>query len=311
MRLLKVLQDFLVLELKSDCLKYLYSGIDGNRPEILDYGQYDFAVADWPRLFASFDKQLGAIIREKLPAFKQLETYLILPSEMVIPAEIRYFGSPASALEGWHDWELSQLLPEEEEGYMATYADSRASQTDKLAQNCCLAARNRHINGISAIMRERSLFLAGLLFPQSLWTEIAAMLPARESHSEFFYRDGHTLVNASFRKGCFCRIKRYPFSHGDATKDSKVGDAAVRQMVENLSWAAVSDPERTDNMIYIFGENFDQEDINVMQDLIREKISIIPEDMLPLEIDVSNRMENLLLRAAHKKIAEQWRRKDI
>jgi hypothetical protein len=155
MSLLRVLQDFLVLELKSGCLKYLYSGVDKNRPEILDFGQYDFAIAEWHRLFVSFEECLSKIITEKLPAFKQLETYLILPAEMVIPAEIRYFGSPASALQGWHDWELAQLLPEEDEGYMAAYADTRAHHTHKLAQNCCLAARNRHIDRISAIMSER------------------------------------------------------------------------------------------------------------------------------------------------------------
>jgi hypothetical protein len=311
MSLLRVLQDFLVLELKSDCLKYLYSGVDKNRPEILDYGQYGFAEAEWPRLFASFEEYLSKIITEKLPAFKQLEAYLILPAEMVIPAEIRYFGSPASALEGWHDWELSQLLPEEDEGYMAAYADTKAYHTHKLAQNCCLAARNRHINGISTIMRERSLFLAGFLFPQSLWTDLAKMLSARESHSEVFYRDGNTLVNASFRKGCFCRLKRYPFSPGDSDNRTAVGGASLQRMVENLSWAAVSDPDRTDNMIYVFSDNFDQGDISSMQNLIGEKISVIPEDMFPPEIDVSNRMEYLLLHAAHKKIAEQWHGKDI
>lgn len=309
--MLRVLQDFLVLELKSDCLKYLYSGVDNNRPEILDYGQYSFDTAQWPRLFVSFEEYLSTIIAEKLPGFKQLETYLILPAEIVIPAEIRYFGSPASALEGWHDWELSQLLPEEDEGYMAAYADTRAHQAHKLAQNCCLAARNRHINSISAIMRERSLFLAGLLFPQSLWTDLAKILPAQESHNEVFYRDRNMLVNASFRKGCFCRLKCYPFSPGNSDNHTADGGAALRRMVENLSWAAVSDPDQADNMIYVFSDNFEQGDISSIQNLIGEKISVIPRDMLPPEIDVSKRMEYLLLHAAHKKIAEQWQRKDI
>ena len=81
-------------------------------------------------------------------------------------------------------------------------------------------------------------------------------------------------------------------------------------MLENLSWAAVSDPDRTDNMIYIFGANFEREEIEILSDLTGGKISVIPGDMFPPEIDTSGRMEYLLLQAAHKKIAEQWHRKD-
>ncbi|NIP41488.1 MAG: hypothetical protein GWO41_06965 [candidate division Zixibacteria bacterium] len=300
------MQDFLILELKSFNLKYLYSGFDGIRPEILDFGSYEFERADWKDLFFSFSESLRELVKQKLPAFHQLETYLILPHEFSVEARVRAFEYLSQNIDGWDHWEMRQSLVEDQSGYQVQSITRHKPDDSGIMEKNALAVRNRHLARIGSILKERSLFLSGIYLPQMLWKDILEMTAHDSSCKMIIYKEDESLlcvfwnINGSFQMKWYHERK--------SRRDSEEGPEIqlIERISENVANSISSAPGLTEMPVLVFEGNMDQDEISVLEEKIGDNLGFFPSERLEENSYSPGQIEYLMTYCAHKKASELY-----
>jgi len=300
------LQDFLILELKSFNLKYLYSGFDGIRPEVLDFGSYDFERADWKDLFFSFSENLRELVKQKLPAYSQLETYLVLPHEISVGARIRTFENLDGDISGWEYWEVRQSLVDDDSGYQVQFeSEQRPSRTGIIEKNA-LAVRNRHLARINSILKDRSLFLSGMYLPQTLWKGIFDTTEQDSSHKMIIYKENNSFLCIFWNADSPLQMKWY--HERRARRDSEEGPEIplIESIADNVANSISSAPGFVDMPVLIFDSNMDQEEISVLKEKIGANLGFFPQELLQESSYSPGQIEYLMAYCAHKKASELY-----
>lgn len=302
MNLLRIPQDFLVLELKPFSLRYLYSGYDGFRPEVLDFGCYDFESHSWPDLFLSFAGKLRRMAREKLPPYSQLETYLILPAEMAVQSRILSFDYPGDEIDDWDDWELSQTLAGEDDGYCAEFLSSGSQAETRLHSYIGAAVRNRHINTLDTVLKSNSMFFSGVFLPQALWKEILDRIMGSSAEICLIYREDNSHLFIHHSSSGFPRMKWYQQRKCDENDPDKIGDEVIRNLAENLMYSLPYGNDGAHPPLYFFQDSFSHEETLLLEKILEVSLHDISGDILPDREYSPGQIEYLMPFCAHKKI---------
>jgi len=288
-----------VLELRSNNIKYLYSGFDDTNPEILDYGSVDFPFRDWTDLFLSFSEKLEDIVSRKLPPFQQLETFLIPPPEMIITAEARSPGFEEEYRDEWMRWELTQTLLTENQDYTTEFSLPIGNIADNLDQNSGLALRNRHLRRLNSLLRKNSLFLSGVFPPHILWQEMFEYLAPQESHSNLLIKENDAYLHIHYRKSKHPRIQWYR----NETHDEGKSHDSFELLMDNLSIELMANNHQTGAKVFVFKDNFEHNDILRLEERLKADVKIVTRDQKLPEI-IDGNVEYLLISQTHKKIGE-------
>jgi hypothetical protein len=288
-----------VLELSSGSIKYVYSGFDNTNPEILDQGRVDFSADDWTGLFISLSEYLKDIVSRKLPPFRQLETYIIPPPEMITESQAGYLDMNGENKDEWLKWELSQTLLYEHRGYSIECSLPSRRFADKPDQITGLAMRNRHLRRISSLFQENSLFLNGVYMPHTLWLEIANSTAPTKSNLHLLFKDNGSYSHIYFRKHNYPRIQYY----GDVAVRENSESHSFEKMIENLSFDMYANNCQLGTKVFVFRDNFDHNEVLLLEDQIKTEVNIIADNPILPVITKSN-VEYLLLLVAQKKTGE-------
>lgn len=304
MILFKIPQDFLVLELKPFSLRYLYSGYDGFRPEVLDFGCYDFESHSWPDLYLSFSQKLKQITREKLPPFSQLETFLILPSEMAVLSPILRCRFPDDDAEDWDDWELSQTLVDEDHGYSAEFLESAAGHDDRLHTSMAAAIRNRHINAINQALKANAMFLSGVFLPQVLWKDFIERIRHPNEEVCLLYREDNYHLFIHHGAYGFPRMKWYQQRKSDENRPDKIENEVIKNLAENLTYSLPVGNNGAHPPLYFFQDSFSSEETAALESILQLNLKEIPVEFLPERLYSPGQIEYLMPYCTHKKISD-------
>jgi len=235
--MLRIQQDFLILELTLKELKYIYSSFDKNRAETLDRGTYPLPSGDWRHLIVDFKEALKQIAATRLPPYDQLEVFLIPPPETVLISQLVYPASCADAFADWRDWELSLLMPEEREGYLGEFGPPIAARQAGFNICSCAAIRSRQVTQLSQILKEKRLSLQGIFLPNLLWKEALARLFPHGNGMNLICRHTSGYSLWQYQADHFPRYRSF-YAAQSAT--ASVQADCLRNLAEELACLAVS-----------------------------------------------------------------------
>jgi len=279
----------------------LYSGPDNNNPEILDYGIYSFDNHNWADLYINFKENLNAIIARKLPPFKQLETYLIPPFESVIPISVRYPEDERVNKIEQLNWEMRKSLVHSEEGYLAEHYDFDGDIGNSLVENSGLALRKEYATRINQFLKNNSLFLAGLIFPQTLVKNIFSSIKLPRNPI-LLYKDNDAYNMFVYKSGSFPECSRFAYQ---AETDDCCDKLALTKMIDNITVDRMSLYHSESQRIFVFNNNLSTHETEFIKNVLKMDMRII-SDNLEQAGYADNFADYFLLSLAHKIIGELY-----
>lgn len=250
-----------------------------------------------------FASKLRQIKKDKLPPFTHLETYLIPPAEMAIQSQILFPGIPNDDNGDWNDWELSQTLAEEDEGYSAEFIED-AKIEGQLCSGMGAAVRNRHINAINKILKSNSMFLSGIFLPQTLWKDILDRIKVSNSEICMIYREDNCHLFIHHGSHGFPRMKWYQQRKCDENKPDKIENEAINNLAESLMYSLPYGNDGAHPPLYFFQDSFSQEETIILENKLGTSLNDISGDILPEKLYSPGQIEYLMPYCAHKKISD-------
>ena len=293
------MQDFLILELQDGSLKYLYSGLDKNNPEILDYGLLGFDNRRWEDLFINFESKLNDIITNKLPPVKQLETYLIFPFESVIPVNLRYPDDEPEFKREQLNWELHKFLVDSPQDYLAEYYQGDRDLRNSLVEHNGLSVRREYIVRINKFLQSNSMFLAGIIFPQTLILNLFDNMDL-PYNPVVLYKDFDSYNLFTSKPDTFPECSRFIFR---TASEDKFDRPALTKMIDSLAIGQFSRYRPGGGKIYCFEKNLSDDEIEFIGMESKLDIKFVNGAKEPggYQDDLA---DYFLLSLAHKKIGQ-------
>lgn len=295
--MLRLKQDFLTLEINSGGLKYLYSGFDRDRPEILDHGRIDFETSEWTDLFVSLNQGLQELIGKRMPSFKQLRTYLVPPPEMTIATAIIYPELDRKLPKDHRQWEIRQTLPGNDSEFQTICTTSRTSDNPVLKSEHCLAIRDKHLTRFNEILQARGLVASGMFSVQQLFRQYASGLPSLFNEGIILLRD------ADYIRAVFYQSDGYPVIKHNPIASNASGEVFRAGFInEDLSLYSASSGFTERLPVFILKDNFDAEQCQKLKDDLGLQLNTIDRDDLPHSGEHDFEAEYLTLLLAHREI---------
>ncbi len=307
MILLKPIQDFLILELGPEGLKYLYYGFDHINAEILDQGRLKSENCGWPGFLGSLKYNLNRLRSDILPPQKILEAFIVVPEEMTIPFRIIMPYNILSNNPDMHLWELNQIMTEDTNGYSALFKQYDQESRDNVSVNG-LAVRNSILDKINSILKENSIHLSGMYLPHELWQELDSLLPEKYNRSAILYKSDSSCMIYHAGNGAVADLQRYPLPQDLAGENGNFRKS-LHLISENISYISQSGNPGSKVQTAVFEGNFGYDEIDIIQELLGDRPEIIRPDDLGEELNPRDRWEYLPALVAGKKSAELYMQK--
>ncbi|MBD3380720.1 MAG: hypothetical protein GF404_00845 [candidate division Zixibacteria bacterium] len=295
--MLRLKQDFLTLEIYSGGFKYLYSGFDRDRPEILDHGRIEFETSEWTELFVSLNQALKELIGKRMPSFKHLRTYLVPPPEMTVATAIVYPELDRELPKNHRQWEIRQTLPGDDGEFQTICTLPRKSDNPVLKSEYCLAIRDSHLARFNEILQTRGLVASGMFSVQQLFRQYADGLPSLFNEGIILLRDPDYIRAVFFQSRGYPVIKQKPIA-----SSASAGDFRTGFLNQDLSVYSASSGFTERLPVYILKDNFDAEQCQKLKDELGLQLNTIDKDDLPQSGEIGFEAEYLTLLLAHREI---------
>ncbi len=223
---------------------------------------------------------------------------------MAIRSSVLSPDTLCNEIDDWDDWELSQTLAEEDEGYSAEFIKADTKIENRLQEGMGTAVRNRHINAINKALKSNSMFLSGIFLPQTLWRDVLDKIIASNREICMIYREDNSHLFIHHSASGFPRLKWYQQRKCDESKPDKIENEAINNLAESLIYSLPYGNDGAPPPLYFFRDSFSQEETAILENKLGISMNDISGDILPEKLYSPGQIEYLLPYCAHKKVCD-------
>ena len=222
-----------------------------------------------------------------------------MPFETVIPVNIRYPDDEPEFKREQMNWELHKFLVHTDQDYLAEYYESDRDLRNSLVEHNGLSIRREYITRLNSVLQKNSLFLAGMIFPQTLILDMFNSLDLPRN-PVMLYKDPDSYNIFTVKNKAFPECSRFVFR--TETEDS-FDHQALARMIDSIAIDQLSRFTPGRGKIYSFENNLAENEIEFITTECKLDIKIINGSKDPGGY-LDDFADYFLLSLAHKKIGQ-------